>query len=467
MHDNRVGPLKRSNPYTEHLSEEEIESSKMPRKDTPPTLEKLSEKQSIFYGLANKILLNQHLLNGRLSSIENGLKEHVDRLEMKIDRIESRIHQMYDEFLLNNPTVTPVLSIEEESTPDEPFICLELQEIFKDCNIPKGEISLIENHEDFQKKLSKEAARIKSQSIAQGEKIDTAYLDNTELPGLVSKDYFVMNMIKGEDVAGYIKYEPINGKNVNIFSIFDGHGGAQASTFCQDNLKSSLDKTLPLLVTTNEDFEYANALIMAFVLLDARFRKYREEEKFPLNPGCTGIAAFIIENKLFIANCGDSRAILVQEELTDSCALSCDYKASNDYAQKSVTKRGGICFPDIHNIMRVDGSLAITRAMGDEYLRKQVEGKGLIKPITPRPRIMMTELDLVKNENLFLVLCSDGLTDVMNTDTIIKTVHDLRGSKSAVEIGTTLIKEARRLKAHDDITVGVINLVELSRKTSI
>ena len=67
-------------------------------------------------------------------------------------------------------------------------------------------------------------------------------------------------------------------------------------------------------------------------------------------------------------------------------------------------------------IQRVNGSLAVSRALGDfEY--KNVDGKGPTEQlVSPEPEFYMKKRDKDKDE--FLVLACDGVWDVMTNEDI-------------------------------------------------
>lgn len=405
--------------------------------------------------LLQTILNNQKMIITHQVSCEKEIK----RISNEVCYLSKCVGQMYGQFLIENPNANPIETFEEIINKKYP-VTPELEKIFNGRKIPQREIKLFQNQEEFLKKVSSEKARI-SRQTAQEQELPTFInkFDPDKLKLSSDKEFFVMNNEKkGEDRTGHFYYEDKNKRTFNIFAIFDGHGGSLASTFCEQNLSKAFHICYRNLYKKGEDYEIANAMIIAFVLLDVTFEECREKNNLPKNPGSCGIMALVVGNKLFVANCGDSRAIVVQEELNDSLRLSYDYKASNADAQKSVLKRGGEC---INN--RVSGSLAITRAIGDEYLRNQI-GLVSIKPNTPRPRVMFEELNFEKNKCLHLLMCSDGLTDVLSTKAIAKIIYDLREENTTLDIGANLITEARKKGAFDDISVGIIDLVELYNK---
>ncbi len=86
----------------------------------------------------------------------------------------------------------------------------------------------------------------------------------------------------------------------SLFAVFDGHGGLNASNFAKDNfgriLEEKLRKSPP-----------EEALKEAFIETDRRIEEISTD-------GCTAAVVLVEGNKLTVANVGDSRALLVNEE---------------------------------------------------------------------------------------------------------------------------------------------------------
>ena len=118
--------------------------------------------------------------------------------------------------------------------------------------------------------------------------------------------------------------------SVALFSVFDGHGGkcsdnpgAEISTFAKKNI---LD-----ILTRNHNFhkgKYSEALRETFLELDLmmvrdqgrrklqeiakeiRGSKYGCNHNFAMLQGSTALVVLITENEIYIANAGDSKAVV-------------------------------------------------------------------------------------------------------------------------------------------------------------
>jgi protein phosphatase PTC1 len=100
---------------------------------------------------------------------------------------------------------------------------------------------------------------------------------------------------------------------------------------------------------------------------------------------------------LYIANLGDTRAVLVSGASTAE-RMSYDHKSTDKAEADRVRRDGGIIMDD-----RVGGALAITRAFGDHALKKDgVIAKPYIKKHFLRP------------SDRCLVIASDGIWDVLD-----------------------------------------------------
>lgn len=86
--------------------------------------------------------------------------------------------------------------------------------------------------------------------------------------------------------------------------------------------------------------------------------------------GSTAVSTLISPTHFYIANCGDSRAVLCRNGVAAVCTM--DHKPTVAAEKKRIQDAGGSVM-----IHRVNGSLAVSRALGDfEY--KSVEGRGTI-----------------------------------------------------------------------------------------
>ena len=192
------------------------------------------------------------------------------------------------------------------------------------------------------------------------------------------------------------------------------------------------------------------ALTKAFHLTDEEFGEMGGYEHLAL-VGTTAVVALIGSRMIYVANCGDSRAVLCRDG--HAVALTDDHKASRDDETSRVEAAGGqILF---WNGVRVMGLLAVSRAIGDHSLRPYV----IAEPeVTIVHRHVGDEL---------LVMASDGLWDVMTNKEACTLAKKCllrarqRGSsrQSAARVAATVLTRAAVDRgSRDNVTVVIVDL---------
>ncbi|KAK3422512.1 hypothetical protein EUGRSUZ_G02960 [Eucalyptus grandis] len=117
--------------------------------------------------------------------------------------------------------------------------------------------------------------------------------------------------------------------------------------------------------------------------------------------GSTAVVAIVTPDKIVISNCGDSRAVLCRNGV--AIPLSSDHKPDRPDELERIQNAGGrVIYWDG---ARVLGVLAMSRAIGDNYLKPFV---------IPDPEVTIVDRTA---EDECLILASDGLWDVVSNDT--------------------------------------------------
>lgn len=195
----------------------------------------------------------------------------------------------------------------------------------------------------------------------------------------------------------------------SFFAVFDGHAGASASAYCASNLLETVLQT--------EDFknnQIAKGIRSGFLSFDEEMRELPEVARG--SSGSTAVCAFVSPDKVYIANCGDSRAIICRDGVP--ALTSHDHKPVLPEERERILHAGGSVM-----ISRVNGSLAVSRALGD-YAYKSVKNLGPCEQlVSPEPEVLVWERDLEKDE--FLVLACDGVWDVMCNEDVCSYVQAL------------------------------------------
>ncbi|KAH9297823.1 hypothetical protein KI387_029505, partial [Taxus chinensis] len=215
---------------------------------------------------------------------------------------------------------------------------------------------------------------------------------------------------------------------LHFFGVYDGHGGVQASNFCKDRLHQALIEELQMVVNgegpEGSSFDEGNiswqrrwerAISVCFNKVDAEVGQdpnsrddCEDEDRMeccsetvaPETVGTTAVIAVVGSCQIIVGNCGDSRAVLCRAG--KAIPLSVDHKPNREDEMARIEAAGGKVI--WWNGYRVLGVLAMSRAIGDRYL----------KPcIIPDPEVTFTQR--VKEDEC-LILASDGLWDVMSNE---------------------------------------------------
>ena len=125
--------------------------------------------------------------------------------------------------------------------------------------------------------------------------------------------------------------------------------------------------------------------------------------------GCTANVVLIKNECLYIANAGDSRAVLARgKKATD---LSVDHKPDMQQEKKRIEKAGGSVVEG-----RVDGNLNLSRALGDLHYKAN-------KTLKPEEQLISGEPD-VRNVAMmkdfdFIVMGCDGVYETKTSQEIV------------------------------------------------
>jgi len=324
----------------------------------------------------------------------------------------------------------------------------------------------------------------------------------------------------------------------HIFCVMDGHGGVLASQFVADHLLDEVAEELRVLDSAKED-EAADeteavqvALKRAFQSTESAFRQeldtMRAAGKVVKTPGIANAGACVVlvlmrRGYLYTAHVGDCRAIIASKASAsamtegsrkrsraamskfprglEAIPLTTDHNCYNPIEVDAVRSR---C-PNDRNairasrndmmvirqrggtaIKRVAGSLAVTRAIGDVYLKDPryapEEFRNHVPYITAEAE---TSARALSEDDCFVVLASDGIWEISTNEDVVGWAADFLARKlsDAPPLEVTIsqeiaaqalanvasqqdlsvstlakLKHPDRRKLHDDITCMVVVL---------
>ncbi|KAK0614151.1 phosphatase 2C-domain-containing protein [Immersiella caudata] len=193
---------------------------------------------------------------------------------------------------------------------------------------------------------------------------------------------------------------------LSFFGVFDGHGGDKVALFAGENIHNIIAKQ-----DTFKAGNYEQALKDGFLATDrAILNDPRYEEEVS---GCTACVGLITEDKIYIANAGDSRSVLGVKGRAKP--LSFDHKPQNEGEKARITAAGG--FVDFG---RVNGNLALSRAIGDFEFKKSAELAPEQQIVTAYPDVVVHDFG---DDDEFLVIACDGIWDCQSSQAVIEFVR--------------------------------------------
>ena len=159
--------------------------------------------------------------------------------------------------------------------------------------------------------------------------------------------------------------------------------------------------------------------------------------------GATCACAWVIGEKLYIAFVGDSRIYLVRGGQIRQ--LTTDHTWVQEAIEKRILKpEDARDHPNVHVIRRYLGSLKLPEV---DFRLKLGDSENSIQAQKNQGMTLQPE-DI-------LLLCSDGLTDMVWADEIQKTLLESKNPKAAVQ---DLVAQANERGGHDNITVIVMTV---------
>ncbi|KAJ5894276.1 hypothetical protein N7495_005967 [Penicillium taxi] len=264
------------------------------------------------------------------------------------------------------------------------------------------------------------------------------------------------------------------------FAIFDGHAGTFAAEWCGKKLHLILED----IMRRNPNTPVPELLDQTFTSVDHQLEKLpvknsgctavtavlRWEDRVPNSHSATGSAALapdvaskgdtnsentetptqeapgsfsklqekaLRQRVLYTANVGDARIVLCRNG--KALRLSYDHKGSDENEGKRIANAGGLILNN-----RVNGVLAVTRALGDTYLKDLVTGH----PYT-------TETVIQPSADEFIILACDGLWDVCSDQ---EAVDLIRNEQDAQHASRILVDYALARFSTDNLSIMVIRL---------
>eukprot|EP00794_Sanderia_malayensis_P014061 gene14062-15527_t len=220
-----------------------------------------------------------------------------------------------------------------------------------------------------------------------------------------------------------------------FFTVLDGHGGIDAACYAASQLHCNLKGFEKLCQQPIEALRYA------FTKTDADFVHKAKKER--LKSGSTGVAVLIQNDMMNIGWVGDSQVILAQNGT--AITLMDPHKPDREDEKQRIEELGG-CVVWFGG-WRVNGSLAVSRAIGD------YEQKPFVSADADIAQHVLTD------EDDYIILACDGLWDVVEPSTAVQRIDNylIEGNDKS-DAAKMLVDEAKSRGSMDNITVVVVFL---------
>jgi len=219
------------------------------------------------------------------------------------------------------------------------------------------------------------------------------------------------------------------GHDLGLFAIFDGHLGHNVPEYLQKNLFNNIIK--------EEEFwtQPDRAITKAYEKTDQAVLSHSPDLG---QGGSTAVTAVLVDgSKLWVANVGDSRSVLLKGGKVFQMTTDHDPNADRG----SIENKGGFVSNMPGDVPRVNGQLAVARAFGDRNLKSHLRSD---------PDIQVQEIDHTAE---LLILASDGLWKVMDNN---QAVEIAKKSKDPQVAAKQLTAEALKKESKDDISCIVV-----------
>lgn len=224
-----------------------------------------------------------------------------------------------------------------------------------------------------------------------------------------------------------------------LFAVMDGHGGPEVANFCSQHM--------PDCVTEGWSTDVEGSLRTAFLSMDEMLRDppasstgYGCRSFRPHSSGCTAVACCIRSDEIVVANAGDSRAVLCRGG--QAFPLSEDHKPNLPVETDRIHKAGGYVeqelSPGCETVYRVNGDLALSRAIGDlDYKTNELldAGSQIISAVPDVKTFRRQAYDE------FLVIACDGVWEVLSNEEVVEFVQKRLRSSSTQAPLSAIVEE--------------------------
>ncbi|KAI4381797.1 hypothetical protein MLD38_007836 [Melastoma candidum] len=281
-----------------------------------------------------------------------------------------------------------------------------------------------------------------------------------------------------------------SGPQGTFVGVYDGHGGPETSRFINDNLFQNLKR-----FSTEQQSMSVDVIRKAYQATEEGFFNVVAKQ-WSMKPqiaavGSCCLVGVISGGTLYIANLGDSRAVLGRLVKATGEVLAIQLSAEHNVGIEAVRQEMHSAHPEDsqivvlkHNVWRVKGLIQVSRSIGDVYLKKPEYNReplyAKFRLREPFRRPILSSDPAVSTHDLqphdqFVIFASDGLWEHLSNQEAVDIVQNHPRNGIARRLVKTALHEAAKKREmrysdlkkidrgvrrhfHDDITVVVIFL---------
>ena len=260
---------------------------------------------------------------------------------------------------------------------------------------------------------------------------------------------------------------------VSFFGIYDGHGGEMCSEYLRDNLHK-------LICQNNEYFpeNIPEAIKLGFSKAEKNYlEKYAIDKNKELKDksGSCAVILLLVEDKIYIANVGDSRCLMSTKQGKKFIQITKDHKPNINEEMTRIKSNGGNIYQTDTIIKKTKnpkligkilvgpyrvspGGLSVSRTIGD-IEAKDIKYGGNPNVVIAKPDIFI--YDLNKDDIDFFVLGCDGIFDQVSSDEVINCAWIILNNNN----NDALINKCKDIHEKSGLIVDLIMKSALARKS--
>ncbi|KAF0699274.1 Aste57867_10148 [Aphanomyces stellatus] len=246
--------------------------------------------------------------------------------------------------------------------------------------------------------------------------------------------------------------------HASMIGIYDGHNGAWAAEYAASRLGPLLSSNAALRGHAKDPLravdEIYAILTDAFAVLDDEIVAWTKQHG--RRDGATALLMLVLHDVVFVANVGDSRAVLHRTTNNNGNSptqrVSVDHKPNVAAEKARILQAGGkVIFSGCWRVAHASSTLrlAVSRSLGDHPLK--LKSTHDIPLVSAAPAIFHFE----RTAGDMLVLASDGLWDRVEDDEAVQHAQEMQGL-SLPATAAALIELALVRRTCDNVTAAVV-----------